>query len=122
MKKINKLLNIKWYTVIVFILGTYFSINIVSFVFILLIAILTRGICKGAIWALKLLKEVRYELKRIFYPTIEENIGVIEETIIYAIYDFEIFTNQDMELLPIVNFIGLEEQLQISSCKYASFV
>mgnify|MGYP001039342734 CR=1 FL=1 len=109
MKKIYRFLNMKWHIVIIFILGSYLSINIGSFVFILLIAIFTRSICKGAIWIFEILEEVGYELKRIFYPTIEENIGITEEVNIYETYDFEIFINQDLELLPVVNLIDLEE-------------
>ena len=66
----------KWHIVSIFILGTYFSINIVSLIFILSISILIRGICKGAIWG----------LKRIFYPVTEEDMNRLQEEVIYNTY------------------------------------
>ena len=32
-------------------------------------------------------------------------------------YDFKIFITPDIEVLPVINFIDLEEQIQITSCK-----
>ena len=107
----------KWHIVSIFILGTYFSINIVSLIFILSISILIRGICKGAIWGLELLEEVGWGLKRIFYPVTEEDMNRIQEEVIYNKYDFKIFITPDIEVLPVINFIDLEEQIQITSCK-----
>lgn len=59
----------------------------------------------------------RMGLKRIFYPVTEEDMNRLQEEVIYNTYDFKIFITPDIEVLPVINFIDLEEQIQITSCK-----